>query len=181
MRFPHYCYFAIMSTRTAYISSLTLGLLSWGALAALVNYTKPDALPQLAAGLALLMVAISATTMPIWGRIHQRLTSKPQDPILKIAVRQGLWAGLFVAILLTFHFVGLLDWILVLVTLMLFVLLEAFLQQRDRWKNTDQKTTSPPPKASKRHRSSPASSHRASYSMARTKKSSAKKGGKKKK
>jgi len=168
-----------MSIRTAYISSLALGLLAWSALAALVNYTKPDAFPQLAASLALLMVAISATTMPVWGRIHQRLSAKSQGPIIKTAVRQGLWTGLFVVVLLVFQFVGLLDWILVLVTLMLFVLLEAFLQQRDRWKNTGQETTSPQPKTPKRHHSSPASSHRAGYSMARTEKSSAKKGGKK--
>ena len=167
-----------MSIRTAYISSLALGLLSWGALAALANYTKPDAFPQLAGGLVLLLVAISATTMPFWGRIHQRLTSKSQDPILKIAMRQGLWAGLFVVILLVFHFVDLLDWILVLVTLMLFVLLEAFLQQRGRWNNVDTRPPPPQPKTPKRHRSSPASSHRSSYSMARTKQSGAKKSGK---
>ena len=170
-----------MSIRTAYISSLALGLLAWGALAALTNYTQPDAFPQLVASLALLMVAISATAMPFWGRIHQRLSAKSQGPVIKTAVRQGVWTGLFVVILLAFRFVDLLDWILVLVTLILFVLLEAFLQQRDRWKNADQKTTSPQPKTPKRRRSSPASSHRAGYSMARTKKNSAKKGGKGKK
>lgn len=169
-----------MSIRTAYIFSLALGLLAWGALAALVNYTKPDAFPQLAASLALLMVAIIATTMPFWGRIHQRLSAKSQGPVIKTAVRQGLWTGLFVVVLIVFRFVGLLDWILVLVTLMLFVLLEAFLQQRDRWKNPTPKTSMPKPKTTKR-RTSPASSHRAGYNMARTKKRSEKKGGKKKK
>jgi len=173
-------YLPIMSIRTAYITSLALGLLAWGALAALVTYTKPDAFPQLAASLALLMVAISATTMPFWGRIYQRLSAKSPGPVIKTAVRQGLWTGLFVVVLIVFRFVGLLDWILVLVTLMLFVLLEAFLQQRDRWKNADQET-SPQPKTPQRRRSSPASSHRAGYSMARTKKSSAKKSAKKKK
>ncbi|HEY54195.1 MAG TPA: hypothetical protein G4N94_12155 [Caldilineae bacterium] len=169
-----------MSIRTAYITSFALGLLAWGALAALVTYTQPDASLQLAVSLALLLVAISATTMPFWGRIHQRLSPNSQGLVIKTAVRQGLWTGLFVIVLLLFHFIDLLDWILVLVTLMLFVLLEAFLQQRDRWKSADQVMT-PQPKASKPRRSSPASSHRAGYSMARTKKGSAKQAGKKKK
>ncbi len=170
-----------MSIRIAYISSLALGLLSWGALAALINYTKPDAVPQLAATLLLLVVAISATTMPFWGRIHQRLTSQAQESIVKTAVRQGLWAGLFVAVLLVFHFVNLLDWILVLVTLVLFVLLEAFLQQRSRWNGSGNKTQPQKPKPPKRSRSTTASAPRTSYSMARTKQSSKKKPGKGKK
>ena len=158
-----------MSIRLAYVSSLILGILCWGALAALINYTKPDAMPQLAAALFLLVVAIGATTMPFWGRIYQRTTAQAQDPIVKTAVRQGLWAGLFVATLLVFHFVGLLDWILVLVTLILFVLLEAFLQQRSRWKGGGTKTQTQKPKPQKRGRSTTASAHRTSYSMARTK------------
>lgn len=170
-----------MSTRIAYISSLALGLLCWGALAALINYTKPDAIPQLAAVLVLLIVAISATTMPFWGRVHQRLTTQTQEPIVKTAMRQGLWAGLFVAVLLVFHFVGLLDWILVLVTLILFVLLEAFLQQRSRWHERGRKTPTQKPKPPKRSRSSTASAHRTSNSMARTKKTSTPKRGKGKK
>ncbi len=170
-----------MSIRAAYISSLVLGLLCWGALAALLNYTKPDSIPQLATALFLLVVAIGATTMPIWGRVHQRLTANVQEPVVKTAVRQGVWAGLFVAILLVFHFVGLLDWILVLVTLILFVLLEAFLQQRSRWNGGGKKTPTAKSKPPKRSRSSTASAHRKSYSMARTKKSSTPKRGKGKK
>jgi len=177
--FPLYS-FALMSTRTVYFSSLALGLISWGALAALVIYTQPTAFPQLAAGLMLLMVAIIATATPFWGRIQQRRAPKSKEPVLKSAVRQGVWTALFIAILLVFHFVDLLDWILVLVALMLFVLLETFLQQRGRWNNAD---TAPQPQKAKKtkRRSSPASSHRSSYSMARTKQSGAKKSGKGKK
>jgi len=164
-----------MSIRIAYISSLVLGLFCWGALAALLIYTKPDAIPQLAAALLLLMVAIGATTMPFWGRIHQRLTSNSQEPVVNIAIRQAVWAGLFVAILLVFHFVNLLDWILVLVTVILFVLLEAFLQQRSRWNGGEKKTRTQNPKPPKRSRSTTASAHRTSYSMARTKQTSTKK------
>ncbi len=167
-----------MSTRSVYFSSLALGLISWGALAALVIYTQPTAFPQLAAGLMLLMVAIIATATPFWGRIQQRRAPKSKEPVLKSAVRQGIWTALFVAILLVFHFVDLLDWILVLVTLVLFVLLETSLQQRGRWNNPDTNSPSPQPKTPKRRRTSPASSHRSSYSMARTKQSGAKKGGK---
>jgi len=170
-----------MSTRTAYISSLVLGLLCWGALAALLNYTQPVAIPQFAAALLLLVVAVGATIMPFWGRIHQRLTSNSQEPVVKTAVRQGVWAGLFIAILLVFQFVGLLDWILVLVTLVLFVLLEAFLQQRSRWKGGGKKTQTQNASPPKRNRTSTASAHRTNYSMARTKKSSSPKRGKGKK
>ncbi len=170
-----------MSTRIAYISSLALGLLCWGALAAILIYTKPDAIPQLGGALLLLVVAISASTMPFWGRIHQRINSTSQEPTVKTAVRQGVWAGLFVAILLVFHFVGLLDWILVLVTLILFALLEAFLQQRSRWNSGGKKAQTQKPLTAQRSSSSTASAHRTSYSMARTKQSSTKKSGKGKK
>ena len=146
-----------MSTRTAYILSLLVGLLSWGALAAVVYYLSPDSHWNQAMALLLLVVAISATAAPLWGRVHRRLSPESKQPVLRVAFRQGLWSGLFIAILLIFHFVGLLDWILVLVTLMLFALLEAFLQQRYQWRSAKGKGAT--------NASNPTSS---TYSMART-------------
>ena len=83
----------------------------------------------------LIVIAITGTTAPLWGRIQQRLTPDIEDETLRwTALRQGLWLGLFVAALIFFRISGLLDWILVLVLGFLFVLLETFLQQRKQWR-----------------------------------------------
>ncbi|RME85319.1 MAG: hypothetical protein D6775_03120 [Caldilineae bacterium] len=121
-----------MSLRRTYLLALFVGLLSWAALAALVYYRPPEPpLPWVA--LLLLTLATATTTVPLWGRVQQRLTPTiSPDALRVIALREGLWAGLFVAGYLLLRVSGLLDSVLLLVLLTLFVLLENFFQGRSR-------------------------------------------------
>ena len=121
-----------MSTRSAIFVSLLIGLLGWGALAALIIRTGPEPV-FIALALVSAAIAIAGTTMPIWLRLQQRLTPGLRRPdLVAAAAREGVWTGMFVAALLVLHIFSFLDWVLALVLLVLFAMLEAFLQQRSR-------------------------------------------------
>lgn len=173
-----------MSPRATYLSSFTIGLLAWGGLAALVVYTKPETPLHIFAALGLLIIAIGGTTTPLWGRIQRRISSPEETGSTpKLAMRQGLWAGMFIASVLMFRFFGLDDWILILVLLILFVMLETFLQQRARWRQIKQKRKErqQAQRAGETSGQASAPTGRANYNMARTAKKKTKKRGKGKK
>ena len=131
-----------MTLRITYFASVSLGVLAWGGLAALIYYFPPESL-TLAAALLLLVLAIAGTSVPLWGRLQARLTPKMIQPAVRnAALRQGLWAGLFAASVVVLRLLQLLDWILVLVLLILFIMLETFIQQRSTWREL-QSTTNP--------------------------------------
>ena len=123
-----------MSPRRFVVISLVVAVLAWAGLAGLVYLLDPT--PVLIPAAAVLAVlAVAATTSPLWLRVQQRLTpGLPAGRLPGVALRQGLWSGLFVAAVLLLRVYHLLDWVLAMVLLALFVMLEAFLQQRSQWR-----------------------------------------------
>lgn len=119
-----------MSTRSAIIISLLIGSLAWGALAALIMLAGPHP-SYVALALALTAIALAATSIPMWLRLQQRIAPHiGKRDLLAAATREGIWTGLFVAALLVLRVFRFLDWVLALVLLVLFAMLEVFLQQR---------------------------------------------------
>ncbi|MCO6451045.1 MAG: hypothetical protein J5I90_09700 [Caldilineales bacterium] len=123
-----------MSTRTFVALSILIAILAWVGLALMFNYLEPLRSYQ-ALAIPLVIIAVGGTTAPLWRTLQRRITPDRDDSKLnRMAVRQGLWAGLFVAILLTLRVFRVLDWVLVLVAAALFIMLEVFIQQREQWK-----------------------------------------------
>jgi hypothetical protein len=121
-----------MSPRTAILISLVFALLAGAGLAALVNYTKPSSLGILLAS-PLVVVMVGGLSMPLWLLAQRRLTPKlPARLLVRTAWREGLWSGLYAALLAGLRVFGYLDWVMVLVLAALFIMLELFLQQRQQ-------------------------------------------------
>lgn len=132
-----------MSLRRLLLISWALALLFWGALAAIVHFFAPSQVWQ-AAALALVAAAVTATTTPLWWRVQQRLDAQtPQAELPWLALRQGLWAGLFAGVVLLLRLLQALDGALVFVLLALFVMLEMLIQQRQQ----QAQQPAPPPAA----------------------------------
>ena len=123
-----------MSLRVKFGLIFFIGLLGWAGLAALVYVTPPEPRYQLLA-ILLLVVAVIGTTAPIWGRIQMRITPKMDRKALPgIALRQAVWTGLIAGSVVVLQLSDLLDGIMILVVVVLFVLLETFLQQRRQYR-----------------------------------------------
>lgn len=119
-----------MSLRRLLLISWTLALLCWGALAAIVHLFAPSQVWQ-AVALVLATAGAATTTTPLWWRVQQRLDAQVKvEALPRLAARQGLWAGLFVGLVLLLRLLQALDGALVLVLLALFVMLEMLIQQR---------------------------------------------------
>lgn len=121
-----------MTPRVAAFLSLFVALLAGAGFAALVNYTKPST-PGILLALPLLILIVVGLSIPIWLLIQRRLAPKLASGVLvRTALREGLWSGLYAALLILLRVFGYLDWVMVVVLAALFIMLELFLQQRQR-------------------------------------------------
>ncbi len=119
-----------MTLRQIVLPCILIAILGLAALAALIYYTAPTAATIL---LALMLTGLStaAATAPLLGRIQQKIEPKTPAAILpRLAIRQGIWAGLYAIFILILHLQKLLDPIFAIVLLVIFILLENFLQTR---------------------------------------------------
>ena len=118
-----------MSQRKFLILSWFIAATAIAGLAALVWFAPPtNSLVVLA--LFLVLVAVTFASAPIWYRVQQRWSANtPRQSLPYIATRQGLWTGLFIIMILSLRILRLLDWVLVFVVLVLFIMAEVFLQQ----------------------------------------------------
>lgn len=128
-----------MPPRIAALLSLFVALLAGAGLAALVNYTQPASV-WMALAAPLLAVAVTGLSIPLWLLVQRRLTPKlPRGPLVRTALREGLWSGLYVTLLAALRVFGYLDWVMVMVLAALFIMLELFLQQRRQHQQAAQK------------------------------------------
>ena len=119
-----------MKPRIAILISVLVAMAAWVGLAGLVRQFQPTP-TLLAAALALVAIAVSGTTMPFWYLLQRRLAPKRSPKTLVgVALREGVWTGLFAAALLFLRVNDLLNGVLVLVVVVVLFLLETFLQQR---------------------------------------------------
>lgn len=121
-----------MSPRIASSISLLVALLAGAGLAALVNYTKPSS-PGIMLAAPLVVLVVGGLSMPLWLLAQRRLTpTLPARLLVRTAGREGLWSGLYAALLVGLRVFGSLDWVMVVVLAALFIMLELFLQQRQQ-------------------------------------------------
>jgi len=121
-----------MTLRQIVLPCILVAILGLAALAALVYYTAPTTATIL---LALMLSGLStaAATAPLLGRIQQKIEPKtPTSSLPRLAIRQGIWAGLYAIFILILHLQKLLDPIFAIVLLVIFILLENFLQTRSK-------------------------------------------------
>ncbi len=128
-----------MLPRTVVIVSFVVALLAWAGLAALVMYAQP-APTLIAIAAPIIVLAVGASATPLWLLVQRRLAPAVEQKALgRVALREGLWTGLYTAALAFLRLNGFLDWVLALVLLVIFVLLETFLQQRSQRQQTPRK------------------------------------------
>ena len=119
-----------MKPRIAILISVLVAMAAWAGLAGLVRQFQPTP-PLLAAALALVAIAVAGTTVPFWYLLQRRLAPKRNPKTwVGVALREGVWTGLFAAALLFLRLNDLLNGVLVLVLAVVLFLLETFLQQR---------------------------------------------------
>lgn len=116
-------------------------------MAALINYTKPNS-SEIVLAAPLVVLTVAGLTTPLWLLLQRRLVpGLPARPLVRAALREGLWTGLYMALVVGLRVFGYLDWLMMLVLATLFIMLELFLQQRQRPQPAARKA-SPAPKPS---------------------------------
>lgn len=126
-----------MKPRSAILISVLMAVAAWAGLAALVRQLQPTP-GLLAAALALVAIGVAGATMPFWYLLQRRLAPKRNPKSLTgVALREGVWTGLFAAALLFLRVRDLLNGVLVLVLAVVLFLLETFLQQRRASRQAD--------------------------------------------
>jgi Na+/proline symporter len=107
-----------------------LGLLAWGGLGYLV-YSMPPTLVYRLVFLALLLLATSASGVPVALLLNRRFADLGRERAQARALRQGLWAGAFVVLCTWLRMERSLTWAAALVFLGVFALLELLCAARD--------------------------------------------------
>lgn len=118
-----------MSERVTMAVAALMGGLAWGALAYLI-LTEPPSGWALVAFFPLVTLALAGTAAPLLRLLHCRLIPRKKRPGPFVALRQGLWVGLFFAVCAALQLARQLDWVLALILALVFVLLERFVQRR---------------------------------------------------
>ncbi|HPH95781.1 MAG TPA: hypothetical protein PKW33_03680 [Anaerolineaceae bacterium] len=113
---------------------LVMAFLGWAGLALVVQYTLPTLGPRWLF-FALLVLALSGTSLPVVYFLHIRFPSTP--PVEgDVVLRQSIWFGVYGGILAWLQMGRVLSLVLGLVLLGIFILIEALLRiwERSRWK-----------------------------------------------
>lgn len=118
-----------MSERVAMAVAILVGGVAWGALAYLVLVESPEGW-ALTAFFPSLALALAGSAAPILRLLHHHFIPSKRRPGPAVALRQGLWVGLFVALCAIMQLARQLDIALVGGLGVVFMLLEGLLQRR---------------------------------------------------
>lgn len=110
--------------------TVLLLVLGWGGLFVLVNMTQPTLWPRWVF-FFLVVVAFTGLALPVVAFLHRRFPSEPPAE-QKVVVRQALWAGVYVALLVWMNFGQVVSVGLAVVFLVGFIILEIILRLRER-------------------------------------------------
>ena len=110
--------------------TVLLLVLGWGGLFVLVNMTQPTLWPRWVF-FFLVVVAFTGLALPMVAFLHRRFPSEPPAE-QKVVVRQALWAGVYVALLVWMNFGQVVSVGLAVVFLVGFIILEIILRLRER-------------------------------------------------
>ena len=105
-------------------------LLGWGGLFILMNMTQPTIWPRWLF-FFLIVVAFTGVALPAAAYLHRRFPSEPA-PNPGVMVRQSLWVGVYVALMIWMNFGQVVSVGLAMIFLVGFVGIEIFLRMRER-------------------------------------------------
>jgi hypothetical protein len=118
------------SVRSFLPLAVLLLVLGWGGLFVLVNMTQPTLWPRWAF-FFLVVVGFTGAALPVVAFLHRRFPSEPPAE-QKVIVRQALWVGVYVALLVWMNFGQVVSVGLAVVFLVGFIVLEIILRLRER-------------------------------------------------
>ncbi|MBC7251194.1 MAG: hypothetical protein H5T62_13015 [Anaerolineae bacterium] len=119
-----------MSRRTFILLNAVVAALSWAGLAGLVLFTRAP-LPARVAFFILLFLALTATCAPLLLYLNARFAKTDKTPGLRRPLRQSVWVALFFVICAWLQMIRVLHWIVAVLLIVIFVLLETFFTTRD--------------------------------------------------
>lgn len=105
-------------------------LLGWGGLFILVNMTQPTIWPRWLF-FFLVVVAFTGVALPAAVYLNRRFHSEPA-PGPSVMVRQSLWVGVYVALMIWMNFGQVVSFGLAVIFLVGFIGIEIFLRMRER-------------------------------------------------
>lgn len=118
------------SVRSFLPLAVLLLVLGWGGLFVLLNMTQPTLWPRWAF-FFLVVVGFTGLGLPVVAFLHRRFPSEPPAE-QKVIVRQALWVGVYVALLVWMNFGQVVSVGLAVVFLVGFIILEIILRLRER-------------------------------------------------
>lgn len=118
--------------RGVLLASLIMCVCGWGGLAFLVASTRPRIGGEIWLFFILLQIAVTGTTIPIVLLVSQRLASASADvPLTGIVVRRSVWIGIIAVTCTWLMIPRYLSLPIVLILILLFLVVEVFLRNRE--------------------------------------------------
>ena len=118
--------------RGVLLASLLMFIVGWGGLLHLVLSTRPRIGGEIWLFFILLQIAVTGTAIPILRLISQRLTPKNAPvPLTGVVIRRSVWIGIVVVTCAWLLIPRYLSLPIVLVVILLFVVIEVFLRNRE--------------------------------------------------
>ncbi|HIP96014.1 MAG TPA: hypothetical protein EYH32_02230 [Anaerolineae bacterium] len=120
-----------MSRRAIILVAVVIAMLSWAGLAWLIFFTRAP-LPARVAFFVLLFVGLAASFVPLAFYLNSRFARTEAAPeTVRRPIRQSVWAALFFVICAWLQMIRALHWIVAVLLIGVFVLLETFFITRD--------------------------------------------------
>ncbi len=120
----------IPSVRAYLPLTAILLMLGWGGLFLLMNFTQPTLWPRWFF-FFLMVLGVTGIAMPGVVFVYQRFPSS-QSPEQQVIVRQSLWAGIFVAVMIWISLGQVFNFTLAILGLIGITVIEVFLRLRER-------------------------------------------------
>lgn len=124
-----------MTLRTFLVGSFSGAVVGWLVWAMIVNWLDPTQAGGIGFVLFFLSLLLAiASTMAIIGYFLRRILASHQLPAYSVrpALRQGLWLGIFLDVLLFLQLFRLYRWWITVIVIVFFVFLELFFLSYDR-------------------------------------------------
>lgn len=119
-------------TRGVLLASLVMFIVGWGGLAYLVFNTRPRIGGEIWLFFILLQIAVTGSAIPVMRLVSQRLArTQERAPLTGVVVRRSVWVGIIAVTCAWLLIPRYLTLPLVLILIVLFVVIEVFLRNRE--------------------------------------------------
>jgi hypothetical protein len=119
-----------MSNRGLALSSAFLAVFGWAGLGYLVNNIQPQPIATLAF-FTLLFATLTATFIPVVCYLNHRFANPKEPPDGWRSIRQSGWLALFIVLCAWLQSLRVLNWVVALLLLGVFSLIEIFILTRE--------------------------------------------------